>query len=293
MTEPLDRDLLVASAPLARAWATEGCWSDSESGKGCQAYHAVWQYLRIIGVVTTLDHHAHLYTETLQRIAVDPARRRVLLSGSADYGLLAIVAAAFRQAGAEPAVTLVDRCETPLKLARWYGEQRRLKVETQQADLLDYRSEHRFDTICVHSLLGLVQAEDRTLLTRRWHDLLTPGGKVLCINAISPAHHPAQVRYSAERRAEHRRRVEKAAQGCRDSLDVTPEVLGEMAFAYSGAVLTNVIRSRAEITALFEDAGLIIEEQRFGRLGVGDGHYFSGPTPPEKREYAWIIARRP
>lgn len=293
MTEPVDRDLLIASAPLARAWAAEGCWRDDNSGEGCQAYHAVWQYLRIIGVVTTLDHHAHLYTEALQGFAADPARRRVLLSGSADYGLLAIVAAAFRQIGAEPAVTLVDRCETPLKLARWYGEKRGLKVETRQADLLTYESETRFDTICVHSLLGLVRAEDRPLLTRRWHDLLTPGGRVLCVNAISPAHHPAQVRYSAERRAEHRRRVEEAAQACRDSLDIAPETLGEMAFTYSGTVVSNVIRSRAEITALFEDAGLVIEEQRFGRLGVDDGHHFSGPTPPEKREYAWVIARRP
>ncbi len=293
MVQPLDLDLLVASAPLARVWAENGCWRDPENGQSCANYHAIWQYLRIIGAVTTLDRHAPYYHKAIAQIAQDKGSTRVLLSGSADYGLLAVVAKAFREAGSEPCITLVDRCGTPLKLARWYAEQRQLAVQTEQADLLDYSPRAGFDLICVHSLFGLIPGQLRPALLKRWHGLLRPGGRILCINAVSPAHHPPVVRFTAEQRRQHRDRVEAAARRCQQTLDLSSEALGEMAAAYSASRSSNVIRSREEIIDLFEQAGLEIEVRRFGPLGIDETHHFSGPTPPEKREYAWIVARRP
>ena len=49
--------------------------------------------------------------------------RRVLISGAADYSILAYVLWACRENGLDAEVTVLDRCDTPLLLNTWYAEQ--------------------------------------------------------------------------------------------------------------------------------------------------------------------------
>ena len=41
---------LQESAPLAHAFATDGCGTDPLSGSSCAWYHGTWQYLRMLGI---------------------------------------------------------------------------------------------------------------------------------------------------------------------------------------------------------------------------------------------------
>ena len=47
--EPLDE-----SAPLAWEEAPRLCYRDPRSPDGCEAYHRVWQYLRLFGLVGSM-----------------------------------------------------------------------------------------------------------------------------------------------------------------------------------------------------------------------------------------------
>src|SRR5262245_36311726 len=100
---------LELSAPLARRLAPQLCHKDPASGESCAWQHGLWQYLRILGMNHSPRAHAAFLLEALAATA--RPGMRVLVSGAADYSMLAHVLAATRAAE----VTVLDVCETPLE----------------------------------------------------------------------------------------------------------------------------------------------------------------------------------
>ncbi len=47
---------------------------------------------------------------------------RILISGAADYALLARIVTMASRHNATPEITVLDRCETPLRLNSWYAK---------------------------------------------------------------------------------------------------------------------------------------------------------------------------
>lgn len=73
---------LKLSAPLALRLAPRLC-------RDCAWFHGLWQVLRLLGLNTTPEHHARFFRERLRRECRALDRPRVLISGTADYSLLA------------------------------------------------------------------------------------------------------------------------------------------------------------------------------------------------------------
>src|SRR5688572_27639449 len=105
---------LAESAPLARKLAPSLCAVDPRTGERCDWQHGLWQTLRLLGLITTPVHHAEFFRGAFAGLE-DGAR--ILVSGTADYAMLAQVIAVSREAK----ITVLDVCGTSVELNRWYA----------------------------------------------------------------------------------------------------------------------------------------------------------------------------
>jgi hypothetical protein len=120
---------LFESAPLAHAAARTLCRSDGDAGTSCAWYHGAWQYFRALGIVTAPTVHARGLTEALRALARGGSHSRVLVSGAADYSLLAHVLHAYRCEGCADRADRRRRVRDallPLSLVRRTSGRRRL-----------------------------------------------------------------------------------------------------------------------------------------------------------------------
>jgi hypothetical protein len=154
---------------------------------GCRAYHAVWQYLRLTDVIRAVRVDGPLFTAAVKAHAARRPLRRILISGTADYSMLAYLGHAARSAGAFPVFDIIDRCATTLRMNEWYGARRGLDVRTALTDVNAYRPTERYDLICTHSFLYWAVGQQRSDLFRNWRDWLAPDGRLCFSNRIEPS----------------------------------------------------------------------------------------------------------
>ncbi|MEO3429857.1 class I SAM-dependent methyltransferase [Pelagibius sp. CAU 1746] len=285
--------VLAESAPLARQWAADLCWHDPKDGESCAWYHGAWQTLRLLGIVTTLTQQSELYIDALRPLIAAGGHKRVFLSGSADYGLLSVVLEAFGKEAVTPEITVVDRCQTPLELCRWYAGRYGYAIETARSDLQSFRAPAPYDLICVHSLLSCVPVEHHAEIVATWHSLLRPGGILMMANNLYIGNTAKVSRFTPEQITAYQDRVAKAAETCPTPDALPPAAdLRNMAATYASHMSGSIISSREQLTGLLEKQGFVLEETRFGNLVKNRNHQRSGAPTPGKREYAWIVARR-
>lgn len=271
--EPLEE-----SAPLARRFAAESCAAPSRDGEGCGWIHGLWQYLRLAGLASSPAQHREFYAEALQ--ATGP-RPRVMIAGAADYGMLAQVLAA--QPGAR--VTVVDRCETPLALNRWYAERLGAPILTHRIALSELTDEGSFDVVCSHSLLSEIEPAGRVAVLARWAGSLRRGGRALLVNRLRPGSTAAAVGFSASQAAPFREKVKAAVL----SLDADWQQIAPDVERYLAARSAYPLCSVAEATHLFESAGLSVVEATEVRPGSESE---AGPTSSPGACFVRVVAER-
>jgi SAM-dependent methyltransferase len=283
---------LFESAPIAHAVARTLCARDGSGTTGCAWYHGSWQYFRALGIVTAPTVHARALARSLRTLARGGAHPRVLISGSADYSLLAHALHAYRLEGSLIDATIVDVCETPCHLSRWYAERIDAAVATTAADILEYHADTQYDVVCTHGFLGNFDADGRRLLLARWHDLLRPGGCVVTVQRIRPHDDEPFVAFSAAEAAAFRDAVRERAAELAAHLDQTPEYLAALAFTYAERVHSHPVRSADELRRAFEQQGFVLE--RFERTVTPQppGPRISGPALPGGAEHLQIVAVR-
>jgi SAM-dependent methyltransferase len=284
---------LAVSAPLARKLAAELCWRDPATGENCAWNHGFWQYLRLLGMLTTPEDHAGFYAQALGPLAAMPGQARILVSGAADYGMLACVLRIFRPHGREPDVTVLDLCGTPLALSRWFGEGENFLVKTHLGGILEYRAEEKFDAVCTHSFLGQFSAAGRAELVSNWFRLLRPGGLVATVNRIRPGAAGDQHRFSAEQAELFGREVQSRAESAGALPGIDVDELTRMARDFAARMGGWTLRSAEEIRSLFEDAGFDVESSSIGPVEARNDGRVSGPTTPGGARYVCVLARRP
>jgi SAM-dependent methyltransferase len=180
---------LAESAPLAFDTAMAECASADHTA-GCQAYHAIWQYLRLTDVIRAVRVDGPLFAAAVKAQAARQPLRRILISGTADYSMLAYLGHAAAKAGASPVFDIIDQCATTLRMNEWYGARRGLNVRTVLTDVNAYRPEGRYDLICTHSFLYWAVGQQRSTLFRNWRDWLAPEGRLCFSNRIEPLSPP-------------------------------------------------------------------------------------------------------
>lgn len=152
----------------------------------CASYHGLYPLLRALGLAATPERHATFYQTSLRPLAHDRSHARVLISGSADAGMLEQVVRAYRAAGAPLDPIVLDLCPTPSALCRAFAKRVGLRLETTAADLLAWQPGRTFDLVTTHSLIAKFRPEQRRELFACWRALLRVGGRLVTTTRIDP-----------------------------------------------------------------------------------------------------------
>jgi SAM-dependent methyltransferase len=283
---------LIDSAPISFAAAPKTCAADDGTGHSCAWYHGLIQYLRLLDVVEAPTANSDFLLRNFRALASAGDYTRVLVSGSADYSTAAHVLAGYRQVDAEPEISVIDRCETPLMINRWYGKQERAAITTESAALLDYVPAEPFDVVTTHCFLGYFTHEERPRAIAKWADCLRPGGKVVTVNVIRPGSMPDIRRFTPEMIDAFAQRTLRAAQACGGFPGLPPEDLEARARVYAGNFWNYPVREEAEVRALFEDNGFTLDFLDMGEPPEGNADGTSGSTVKGALRYVSIVATR-
>lgn len=162
--------------------AAEGFELANRLCRGCGQLHALWPYIRLARATSAgLEDASSLLQSALSRL-IAAGRRRVLVAGSADTGLLALVARA--GAGHPLDIVVLDRCETPLELCRRLAQRWSLPIATLHEDLNALDRPATFDVVLVYGTLHFIAPDRRAEVLARMRRSLRPDGRlVLRVNA--------------------------------------------------------------------------------------------------------------
>lgn len=283
----------LESAPLAWDAAEELCHRDREGHRPCVAYHRLWQYLALLGIVRSIRADTRFLIDAFRRAAREEGARRILISGAADYGMLAHVVEAFELEALEPQITVVDRCATPLMLNRWYAARCGLTVETRQADVLCYQPDAPADVVCSHSFLGWFTPTDKRRLAMAWHDMLVPGGIVVTTRRLYPGNDEwSPKRFDEEEAKQYQERVRAAAEAFDGPLPASPAELAQAGRDYTASSRRYPTPSRESLAETFAAGGFPELDIDDGTAPDADANRPSGPLRGSGNRLR-IVARRP
>jgi len=175
-------DPLTEIAALAREMAESVCRRDPRTGESCAWYHGLWPDLRSVGLGASVSSHAGFFGKAFERM---PRRRpRVLVSGAADHALLATVLSTCGAASIEPEVTVLDQCETPLRLNAWYAARAGRSIATCRDDVFEHTPAAPYDVVVASSFIGYFPPERRLALFGHWRSMLGESGLVAVVNRV-------------------------------------------------------------------------------------------------------------
>lgn len=283
---------LALSAPIALAEAPRLCRRDPHTGEDCAWYHGLWQTLRILDVVSAADKHADFFHDTIGPLARDGRFPRVLVSGTADYSLPAQVLAIYERAGAALSLTVIDTCETPLFLTRWYAERAGAAVETRACDILELAAAP-FDVICTHSFLGRIAPSRRPDLVAAWRRLLRPGGKAVTVNRVRAAAEEtdAAIPFTPAQADGLLARALAAADAAPGSIPLDRAALADRVRRFTAANRIHPVHSAAGVRALFEGGGFDLDLLEAGDRDA-QGGLSTGPSIFSASAYLRLVASR-
>jgi hypothetical protein len=259
METPSTEELLPESAPLAWELAPRLCRKDPATGESCSWYHGIWQFLRIMGLTSSAAQRAEFYHREIGAACAGSPAPRILISGTADYAMLALVIAAFRDRNTRPVIAATDMCETPLHLSRWYAERSGCAIATFCGDILEYQDPDGFDVICTDGFFSRFPAARRPALVAKWQTLLRKGGRVISTNRLHPGSTDERSSFSSARTQQFLEDARRIALEKRGLLRIeTAELLRGMKI-YAEKHDTYPLASMDEIRALFESSGFSID----------------------------------
>ena len=104
---------VMTTAPMAKMVAPVLCRVDRDAGESCSWYHGFWQYLRLFKLAPTPEKHTGFFLDALGSLARDGEYGRMLISGAADYCMLAHVMRAYRNNDSRAEITVDSADSNP------------------------------------------------------------------------------------------------------------------------------------------------------------------------------------
>ena len=282
---------LRESAPLALQWSQQHCRVDTEHMRDCAWYHGFWQIARVMGIGKASGGHADFLLDALREHARSGRFRRVLVSGTVDYSMPALVYQAYAIENASVELTIVDWCETPLLLSRWYADRVKQQVRTVRSNILDLREPGGFDLVLTNSFLGYFTVEQRQRLFGVWAELLRPGGKAVLSNRVRPEFASGQVGFLPDEARRFCAEVDVRADATGLELGIDAARIRAGAREYVRNFSVYPVTSHDALHRAMTDAGfghIAADVASSGASSVA----VSGPSTTEQGMYARIVATR-
>ncbi|MBW1881147.1 MAG: class I SAM-dependent methyltransferase [Deltaproteobacteria bacterium] len=278
----LPTEYLQQSASLASRIAAERC---PNSGADCAWYHATWPLWRLLGVGSGPAIHNAFFRNAIASLPHQP-RARVLISGSADQGMLMVALDAFRRAGIEPDFTVLDRCDTPLALCRVHAERLDLAIHTVAKDIRDFEPDVPFDIACTHAFVGYFAPSERPDLARAWQRQLRPGGHLLTVNRLRPDALPEPIGFTTAQVEAFVATILDRAPALLPNQDL--DLLESLARTYAARIAFHPVHTEQDLSGPLCEAGFEVDI-RTELLPPRPGGP-TGPTVPGNALYALIVA---
>ena len=256
-----ERELLAECALLAHRNAAICCPDAAAAGHTCRVYHSVWPAARLIGMVASPGADRAFWESAMSALPAANARPRVLVSGASDYAFPALVADSLRHAGIVPRLHVIDRCETPLRLNRWYAEKTGLDLSTECSDVLAFTATEPYDLICAHGFIDQLPAERWPALMQRWRAALKPGALAITSNRLRSAAEAEADQHAAARPLGVAALLATANAGLPPSLQLPEQDFAPDLERYWAQRRSPPFRDAGSIIALFESADFAIVQR--------------------------------
>ena len=197
LTEPL-----LESARMMHTMAPMSCTRNHVDRVSCAWYHGAWQLLRLFDMVSSPSWHSDFYRKWLTDGLAGEGRRRVLITGAADYSVLAYVIDAADANGKleskQLTAEVMDLCPTPLSACRWYADRFDLDITLHETDILEQTPilvrkvlgeapDHGFDLIATDAFLTRFSREEVGRVLDNWHRCSGPAAGLSPPCACIPA----------------------------------------------------------------------------------------------------------
>ena len=179
--------LLFQSVFEMAALSKNHCKGGYLSLDNCDWYHQSWQYLRLVNLVSTPTWHERFYQKALRNILPSLDNARILISGTADYGMLhQIHKTNLHDRILE--VMVLDACETPLEICKYYHNYHKkickndtnFELSVMKADIKDNGlANDRYDILITDAFLTRFSHDERNSIISEWERLLKPNGHII------------------------------------------------------------------------------------------------------------------
>lgn len=215
---------------------------------------------------------------------------RVLISGSVDEAMAAMVVEAGAAGSCAPDINVVDRCMTPLIVNQAFARSIRAQLFTARSNILTFRAPDKFDVIATHSFFGSIALTDRPRLAAKWFELLRPGGRVITVTRLRPQGKARSFTGDAPKHlvAEVRRRATQFA----DEIRIPSDDLAEAVLRYARERASSfAVPALGEVVDLLEAHGFRMLHAATCQI-PGRITGIEGPGLPRAGLYAEVIAER-
>ena len=290
-TDPPPEDPVFEAVPVAREAAAMYCREIPYKDYKCDWYHGFWMYLRAMGISKASGGQAGFLVTRLRELARGGESPRVLITGSVDYSMPSHALWAYDAEGATQELTLLDICETPLALTRWYAERHGRTVETRCQDILTFAPDRQFDVAMTNSFFGSFSPELRPRLFESWARILRPGGKLVFSNRLRPDAVGLN-QFSADDTNVFcdtvMSEITKLPAHLREDLDS----IAAAARTYAERFISHPLRTTDEVEQLLAAAGFRIDVLEVAHHGGRSSRAVSGPSINQQADYVRVMATR-
>lgn len=246
---------MLKSAPLMSMLSEVMCRGSQVCAEDCSWYHKIWQYLRIFDLASTPTWHCKFYIKWLRFLFMGK-KIKILISGTADYSMLAHVLYAFSNTETEYEITVLDLCQTPLVMCEWYAIQEGKKIRTIQQDILKLDKDEYYDLIITDAFLTRFSDDGKLQILSKWHSLLKEDG--IIITTIRMETVDVLAKASENEILEFTKKVLKSAQSWQPFLSESVEDIKFKAQEYAKNMTSFPVKDKKLIPDLITKSGFSI-----------------------------------
>lgn len=246
---------LMRSANMVNEIATVLCSNDHVDVGDCYWYHSIWQYLRLMNMVSTPSWHHDFYLKQIRETYKMHKRVKVLISGAADYSSLSYVVRGLEDTIASTEYTVLDLCDTPLFSCKWYAKFRGITISTMKQSIFALNESKKYDLICTDAFLTRFCKKDICKILSIWNEALCDGGHVITTVRIHDDEHPCPDTPSNDDVKSFRERAVERLKIWGGFINCTVEEIEKAAETYATKMHSNHIGNRDEIVRSFESTG--------------------------------------
>lgn len=247
LEEPIEE-----SADLICNYAMKNC-EHGIMADNCTWYHSVWQYLRLVNLVSTPAWHDTFYLKELALAFENKKNVKVLISGTADYSMLAYVLYVAKQTDCMVDVDVLDSCKTPLFACEWFANRENKKINLINNDILKHNKLEEYDVICTDAFLTRFPKPLAKKVVNKWYELLKKGGKIITTVRVYDTPQNVSSEDLEKMANEFADKAKERSAKIQEVIQFSTNKIREMAYTYAINMKSNSIGNEKNILSLFKN----------------------------------------